>query len=73
MEVNKANTVLFTGDSLGFVYLWDIDGYAATHVESEPPEVTMTWRGHVKSVTAISLVEEHKLLITASVDCTVRL
>ncbi|WAQ98681.1 WDR49-like protein [Mya arenaria] len=64
---------LFTGDSLGFVYLWDIDGYAATHVESEPPEVTMTWRGHVKSVTAISLVEEHKLLITASVDCTVRL
>jgi len=38
MEINKANTILFTGDSFGFVYLWDIDGYAADRIEPEPPE-----------------------------------
>ncbi|KAH3841539.1 hypothetical protein DPMN_115005 [Dreissena polymorpha] len=73
LEVNEKNTILFSGDSLGFVYLWDIEGYAAYGIEKDPPEVIVTWRGHVKSVTAISLVEAHKLLITSSVDCTVRM
>ncbi|XP_053398693.1 WD repeat-containing protein 49-like isoform X5 [Mercenaria mercenaria] len=73
LEVNKANTVLISGDSCGFIYLWNIDGYCLKHREHESPEVLVTWRGHVKSVTSIALVEEHKLLISASVDCTVRM
>ena len=31
------------------------------------------WRGHVESVTSITLVEENKLILTSSLDCTVRL
>ncbi|KAL4229841.1 hypothetical protein ACF0H5_010233 [Mactra antiquata] len=73
LEVNKQNTVLFSGDSYGFIYLWNIDGYCLTSNEEEPPEVLHSWRGHVKSVTSIALVEENKLLISASVDCTVRM
>lgn len=38
LEVNKANTVLFSGDSFGFIYLWNIDGYCAKHKEDESPE-----------------------------------
>ncbi|XP_060601618.1 WD repeat-containing protein on Y chromosome-like isoform X3 [Ruditapes philippinarum] len=73
LDVNKANTVLFSGDSYGFIYLWNVDGYCLKHKEQESPEVLVTWRGHVKSVTSLALVEEHKLLISASVDCTVRM
>ena len=35
--------------------------------------VTNSWRGHVKSVTSLTLVEEHKILLSSSVDCTVRM
>lgn len=38
MDVNKANTLLFTADSAGFVYVWNIDGYCVTHLEEEAPE-----------------------------------
>ena len=33
--------------------------------------VTM-WRGHVGSVTCLTLAEEHKMLLSSSMDCTVR-
>ena len=35
--------------------------------------VINSWRGHVKSVTSLTLVEEHKILLSSSVDCTVRM
>ena len=35
--------------------------------------VLTTWRGHVKSVSSIALMEEQKLLVSGSVDCTVRM
>ena len=38
LEINKHNTVLFSGDSLGFIYLWNVDGYASDGREYEPPE-----------------------------------
>ena len=31
------------------------------------------WRGHVESITSITLVEENKMIMTSSLDCTVRL
>ena len=38
MEVNKANTTLFTADSFGFLCVWNIEGYCMSDAESEPPE-----------------------------------
>ena len=35
--------------------------------------MTVSWRGHVKSVTSLTMVEEHKILLSSSVDCTVRM
>ncbi len=34
--------------------------------------VVTNWRGHVESVTAMVMVEEHRMLLTSSLDCTVR-
>lgn len=35
--------------------------------------VVNTWRGHVDSISCIELVEKNKVIMTASIDCTVRL
>lgn len=38
MEMNKADTMLFTADSAGFVYVWNIEGYSMHGFEDDPPE-----------------------------------
>jgi WD40 repeat protein len=35
--------------------------------------VQTMWRGHVESVTSTAIVEEHKMVVTSSLDCTVRM
>ena len=35
--------------------------------------VLATWRGHIESVTSVTLVEAQKMILTSSLDCTVRL
>lgn len=73
MVTNKANTHLYTADSLGFVYVWDVSRYCVDKPANEPPEVLAQWRGHVESISCIDLVEQNKVLLTSSADCTVRL
>ncbi|XP_046574299.1 WD repeat-containing protein on Y chromosome-like [Haliotis rubra] len=73
MITNKANTLLFTGDSMGFIYAWDIDNYCHDTPADSPPELFKTWRGHVESITDFDLMEERKILLSTSMDCTVRM
>ena len=35
--------------------------------------VVSKWRGHVENITCMALAEDHQLLMTSSLDCTVRL
>ena len=35
--------------------------------------VITTWRAHVEVINSLDFIDEHKLLITASNDCSVRL
>ncbi|XP_041461483.1 WD repeat-containing protein on Y chromosome-like isoform X2 [Lytechinus variegatus] len=75
MQLSNDDLTLFTGDSLGFVSVWDIDHYCLDRPENieEAPELLGSWRGHIQSITSMNLVEEHSILITSSLDCTVRL
>ncbi|XP_070198273.1 cilia- and flagella-associated protein 337-like isoform X3 [Littorina saxatilis] len=73
MATNKLNSVLYTADSLGFIYVWDVANYCLQNAETEPPEVILSWRGHIESVSSIDLVEQNKVLLTSSSDCTVRM
>ena len=45
LALNKPNTVLVSGDSTGFIYIWDIEGYAATEAELSPPDGKYIWKG----------------------------
>ena len=38
LEINKLNTILIAGDSCGFLYIWNIDGYCSKEPASEHPE-----------------------------------
>jgi hypothetical protein len=38
MEVNAANTLLFTGDDFGFIYVWNIDKYGLHQAETQSAE-----------------------------------
>ncbi|XP_063416308.1 uncharacterized protein LOC134697953 [Mytilus trossulus] len=49
MTINMANTMLCVADNLGFVFVYNVDGYALSGYEKEPPELVTTWRGHVDS------------------------
>nr|XP_054754584.1 LOW QUALITY PROTEIN: uncharacterized WD repeat-containing protein alr3466-like [Lytechinus pictus] len=75
MQLSNDDLTLFTGDSLGFVSVWDIDHYCLDRPENieEAPELLGSWRGHIQSITSMNLVEERSVLITSSLDCTVRL
>ncbi|XP_063416310.1 uncharacterized protein LOC134697955 [Mytilus trossulus] len=75
MTINEANIMLCVADNLGFVFVYNIDGYsyALSGYEEEPPELVNTWRGHVDGISCIELVEKNKVIMTASIDCTVRL
>jgi len=73
MVLNSTDTLLATGDNFGFVYLWNIEGYCMNKVEEKPAELLNMWRAHIESVTCMDVIENENLLLTSSMDCTVRL
>lgn len=72
MAVNRDNTLLYTGDSIGHLRIYDISTYCVAGRDSKPPRVIEEWRAHMMSISALYYVESAKLLITASLDQSVR-
>ncbi|XP_071834643.1 cilia- and flagella-associated protein 337-like isoform X2 [Apostichopus japonicus] len=128
MATDSKNEFLFTGDTLGYVKVWDISDYCISESKKEQqpeedaaekhprekqfaflkgneklktltqkmieksrtlypdpppqtcPDQTIKWppllssyRAHLKTVTYVEYAEDKKLVITSSVDCSVRL
>ncbi|XP_036435600.1 WD repeat-containing protein on Y chromosome-like [Colossoma macropomum] len=120
MSTDSRDQMLLTGDSHGYIMLWDIEKYCyqmhrqslcedkspgeeslrlwelipyycrvqgprAVGVQQEkevidgwsvsltPPELLSSWRCHLKGIAHLEYVERYHLIITASVDCNVRL
>ncbi|XP_067949364.1 cilia- and flagella-associated protein 337-like [Watersipora subatra] len=71
--LNGGDQVLYSGDSYGFVHCWNVSSYALFDKETSPPELITMWRAHVENINSLDFIDEHKLLITASSDCSVRL
>ncbi|XP_022086406.1 WD repeat-containing protein on Y chromosome-like isoform X1 [Acanthaster planci] len=73
MQLTDDDSTLFAGDSRGFVTAWDVEGYCQFGKEDIPPPVLGSWRAHIESITSMNLIQAHNVLITSSLDCTVRL
>ena len=72
MAVNKNSTRLYTGDTVGHVKIYDIETYCVKGRDSNPPRVVEEWRAHMHSVSALTYIEAAKLLVTSSLDQSVR-
>jgi WD40 repeat protein len=81
LHVNETETVLYTGNSLGYIQVWDICDYCLDSgcrettptVKKTTPPLKLAWRSHLLSIVSIDTAEEGGVVITASTDCTVRL
>lgn len=69
------DTKLITADSAGFISVWNVEDYGIRGKTAKPPERLFFWRAHVQSITGLEALEiwNVDVLMTASVDCTVRL
>ncbi|CAF1671583.1 unnamed protein product, partial [Adineta ricciae] len=72
IKLDSMCRLLFAADSLGFLFIYEIERYAL-HPESSPPRCLRSWRGHVDSVTGLEYIEQAQVIITSSLDWTIRL
>ncbi|XP_066558971.1 WD repeat-containing protein on Y chromosome [Amia ocellicauda] len=110
MSTDLEDQILLTGDTRGYVKIWDISDFwnctgegnslrlpdlipaycrverpitPAFQNETEvldgwsvsltPPPLLSSWRCHLKAVTSLEYVDRFQLIVTASLDCNVRL
>lgn len=74
LATNSTNTLLFTGDSLGYVKIWNIDDMCTGLPGSRDgkPRQVASWRAHVQKVTSLVYIESSRVIVTGSADCSVR-
>jgi len=72
MAVDNANEKLYTGDSLGFVRVFDIKTYCLTGDDTHAPKMLREWRAHVQAISCLVFVETANVVITGSTDQSVR-
>ncbi|KAL2912296.1 hypothetical protein HK105_208211 [Polyrhizophydium stewartii] len=73
MVTNSSNTLLFTGDALGWVCVFDIHETALNDDSPAAMPLVVSFRAHVRSVTSMDIIEGPDVLVTCSADCTIRM
>jgi hypothetical protein len=72
MAVDAASTTLVTGDSQGWVRVWDIAAFCNGSVGGRPRAV-VHWRAHGVGLTALRFLDVMGVVVTASNDCACRI
>eukprot|EP00729_Bicosta_minor_P006810 gene6810-3663_t len=72
MTTNKSNTMLYTGDSLGYINIWNIEDYCMEGEDSQVPKNLRQFRAHVQAITVLNYVERANVLVSGSADQSVR-
>lgn len=73
MASDRKNKVLITGDSQGYVRIWDIEGYCVDEKPCKRPKEVHGWRAHHQNVSSLIFAEANEVLISGSADYSVRL
>ncbi|XP_065434897.1 uncharacterized protein LOC135977562 [Chrysemys picta bellii] len=73
IAVTADDSFIYAADDDGYVYVYSIKDYALQDPEREPPKYVNHWRAHVNIVVSVEVVDEEKVLLSSSIDCTVRL
>uniref|UniRef100_A0A8D2DRP7 Uncharacterized protein n=1 Tax=Sciurus vulgaris TaxID=55149 RepID=A0A8D2DRP7_SCIVU len=73
IAVTAGDALAYLADQQGFVHVCDIKEYGLQGPELQPPKNVTFWRAHVSTVTCLELIEEENILLSSSLDRTVRL
>ncbi|KAG9480153.1 hypothetical protein GDO78_011918 [Eleutherodactylus coqui] len=73
MAVSEDDSLLCAADQLFYIYIWNISQYALGAPEDQPPVLLHCWRAHTSDITRVIPVKKHKVIVTSSQDCAVRL
>ncbi|XP_053561542.1 WD repeat-containing protein 64-like [Bombina bombina] len=73
IAVDKDDALMFVADSIGFIYVYDIKEYALHGIEKEPAKTVNHWRAHVNMITHLEVIKEDNVVLSSSLDCTMRL
>ncbi|XP_067220491.1 cilia- and flagella-associated protein 337 [Chanodichthys erythropterus] len=72
LALMQDDSMLFTADHFGFIYVYNVKQYAL-EPEQNPPEKVNFWRAHISNITSLKLIDKDQFLLTSSVDFSVRL
>lgn len=74
MCTNSSETIIYTGDSAGWVCAWDIRnaGGAGSDYFNDMP-CTAEFRAHESAISGLLIVESSQTLVTCSDDCKVKM
>ncbi|XP_065662336.1 cilia- and flagella-associated protein 337 isoform X2 [Hydra vulgaris] len=84
MISDSKNNLLFIGDSLGIICIWDISDCFFIHstitlkedkkkFEENKPQICLKFRAHFKAIVSLDYIENTKNILSASTDCCARL
>ncbi|XP_044297485.1 WD repeat-containing protein on Y chromosome-like isoform X3 [Varanus komodoensis] len=73
IAVTVDDSYLYAADEDGYVYIHDIKDYALQDPEHSAPKYVNYWRAHVNLVLSLEIIDEDNILLSCSVDQTVRL
>ncbi|XP_004704159.1 WD repeat-containing protein 49 [Echinops telfairi] len=76
MSIDKLNRYLVTGDSDGWLKIWNIEGYCLhsnKNKVTEPPALMRTLRPHEDQISCLEMCElgSRPLIISSSADCSI--
>ncbi|KAM5192087.1 cilia- and flagella-associated protein 337-like [Mantella aurantiaca] len=73
MAISEDDSMLCAADQHFYVYIWNISHYAMEGPEEKPPVLLHCWRAHLYAISRVIPVAKHKVIVTSSQDCTVKL
>nr|XP_060623127.1 WD repeat-containing protein 64-like [Anolis sagrei ordinatus] len=73
IAVTVDDSYLYTADEDGYVYVHDIQDYAVENPVEVAPKYVNHWRAHVNLVLSLEVIDEDNILLSCSIDRTVRL
>ncbi|XP_062830768.1 WD repeat-containing protein on Y chromosome isoform X1 [Anolis carolinensis] len=73
IAVTADNSYLYAADEDGYVYIHDIQDYALENPKETVPKYVNHWRAHVNLVLSLEVIDEDNILLSSSIDRTIRL
>ncbi|KAM3837845.1 cilia- and flagella-associated protein 337-like [Vipera latastei] len=73
IAVTADDSYIYAADEDGYVYVHDIQNYALQDTKEETPKYVNHWRAHLGLVLTLEIIDEDNILLSCSIDCTIRL